>query len=158
MTFGMERPAHKDSESSVTSRHSPVSTDSAVVKPQANSQGKGKGNASTSSHKEAAHWTVEEEAAFLDVLYQNKSGTDGMNFPKTTYSKAVRTLAEKFKGQKGGEKNESACKTKFHVLKSAYRVAVDLRFGGSSSGFTWTDDGEACIDDSSASAWVGYVK
>ncbi|KAG2042891.1 hypothetical protein BDR03DRAFT_1059223 [Suillus americanus] len=129
-----------------------------VVEPQANSQGKGKGNASPSSRKEAARWTVEEEAAFLNVLYQNKLGTDGMNFPKVTCSKAVQTLAEKFEDQKGGEKNESACKTKFRVLKSAYHVAVDLRFGGSLSGFTWTDDGGACIDDSSASTWAGYVK
>ncbi|KAG2034768.1 hypothetical protein BDR03DRAFT_984191 [Suillus americanus] len=99
-----------DSELSVPSRHSLISMDSAVVEPQANSQGKG--NASTSSHKEAAHWMVKEEAAFLNVLYQHKSGTDGMNFPKATYSK----------------------------------VSHGQMMGG------------ACIDDSSASAWAGYVK
>ncbi|KAG2359667.1 hypothetical protein BDR07DRAFT_1488023 [Suillus spraguei] len=69
---------------------------------------------------------------------------------------AAASLAQKFPDQKGGKKTDAACKTKFSSLKSSYNAAVDLRCGVSSSGFTWTDDGGACIDDNSASAWAGY--
>ncbi|KAG1777121.1 hypothetical protein EV702DRAFT_1045520 [Suillus placidus] len=144
MTFGSAGPGkHKDS---------------GAVESQQHPQWKGKGKGKTSNRKEAAVWTVEEEAALLDFLYRNRMGTDGVTFNKKVYLAAAASLAQQYTDQKGGKKTYAACKTKFSSLKSSYNAAVDLRFGGSLLGFMWTDDGGACIDDSSASAWAGYVK
>ncbi|KAG1792390.1 uncharacterized protein BJ212DRAFT_1299872 [Suillus subaureus] len=81
-----------------------------------------------------------------------------MTYPKATYMKAARVLAEQFQDQKGGEKNDTACKMKFSALKTSYHAAADLRFGGSSSGSMWTDDGGLAWTIAQLSAWVGYVK
>ncbi|KAG2342749.1 hypothetical protein BDR05DRAFT_1025627 [Suillus weaverae] len=156
MTFGSAGPGkHKDSDSSHRSR---VSTDSGAVEPQQHPQGKGEGKGKTSNHKEAAVWTVKEEVSLLDFLYCNKMGMDGVTFNKKVYLAAAALLTQQYTDQKGGKKTYAACKTKFSSLKSSYHAAVDLKFGGLSLGFTWTDDGGACIDDSSASVWAGYVK
>jgi hypothetical protein len=138
---------HSASPRSPCSHHSEDST-SGVTDSQPKSRGR----------KEAAHWRLEEETAFLQFLYDNKSGTDGATFPRKTYSAASAHLIEKFKNQKGGIKTYSACTTKFSTLKKAYDAARALKTGGSSSGFTWTDEGGATIDKDTASAWAGYVR
>ncbi|KAG2352111.1 hypothetical protein BDR07DRAFT_1499209 [Suillus spraguei] len=82
-----------DSDSSLASCRSRVSADSGAVESQQNSQakGRGKGKGKGSNCKEAAVWTVEEEAAFLNFLYENKTGTDGVAFSKKVYLAAAVT-------------------------------------------------------------------
>ncbi|KAG2370125.1 hypothetical protein BDR07DRAFT_1371126 [Suillus spraguei] len=111
-----------------------------------------------SGRKEATHWKLEEETTLLRYLYDNRSGTDGTTLPKRIYTGASAHLAEVFKKQKGGAKTYSACKTKFSSLKKAYLTTQALKVSGSSSGFTWTQEGGATIDKDTASTWAGYVK
>src|SRR6267154_5574462 len=86
---------------------------------------------SRSGHKEAACWVVEEEVALLRYLYDNKTGTDGVNFPKKTYMVASVHLAGEFTNQKGGLKTDGACRSKFSSLKQGYIAAQDLKVGRS---------------------------
>ncbi|KAG2741717.1 hypothetical protein P692DRAFT_20750091 [Suillus brevipes Sb2] len=107
---------------------------------------------------EPAHWRLKEEISFLRYLYDNRTGTDGLTFPKKTYMGAAVHIAQEFKNQKGGLKTDGVCKSKFSSLKSGYFAAQAIKTGGLASGFTWTDKEGATIDEHTASAWAGYVK
>ncbi|KAG2126045.1 hypothetical protein DEU56DRAFT_759012 [Suillus clintonianus] len=123
-----------DSESTVSrSNRSGDSTSGA-----ASSQTKPKGR------KVAAHWKLEEEVSLLKYLYENRTGTDGLTFPKKTYMGAAAHIAQQFQNQKGGPKTNGVCKTKFSALRT--------------SGFTWMVEKGATIDEHTTSAWAGYVK
>lgn len=136
-----------DSDQSLASH---ISGDPTGGEPGSQSQPKGR--------KEPAHWRLEEEVSFLRYLYDNRTGTDGLTFPKKTYMGAAVHIAQEFKNQKGGLKTDGVCKSKFSSLKSAYFAAQAIKVGGSASGFTWTDKEGATIDENTASAWAGYVK
>jgi hypothetical protein len=139
------------SDSSTTSQHS-LRSGGSVVEPDSQPQSQ------PASRKQAAQWLFPEEAAFLQHLRDNMSGTDGLTFQRKVFTGAATLLAANFTDQRGGLKTAAACVSKLNTLKSQYFAAKELKYGGSSSGFTWSEDGGACIDEDSLSVWKGYLK
>ncbi|KIJ07475.1 hypothetical protein PAXINDRAFT_19339, partial [Paxillus involutus ATCC 200175] len=72
----------------------------------------------TTTRKKPAHWTVEEERAFLGFLQGELSKFSDGNFRKPAFTAAAKFLTDKFplrsiNGEMAGEKTWETCDRKF---------------------------------------------
>ncbi|KAJ6448294.1 hypothetical protein C8R45DRAFT_1115377 [Mycena sanguinolenta] len=113
----------------------------------------------TSSHPVAldgknAIWTHADTVKFLDFLISKSSAAgDGGNFKMSTFNAAAKFLNET--RERGGHKTGKGCSNKYKNLRSTLAVVEHLKYHA--SGFTYSDEKGADIDDASASAWDTYI-
>ncbi|KIK92110.1 hypothetical protein PAXRUDRAFT_148043, partial [Paxillus rubicundulus Ve08.2h10] len=110
--------------------------------------------------KKAAHWTVEEETAFLGFLQGKLSKFSDGNFRKPEFTAATNFLMAKFplhsiNGEMAGEKTSEMCNCKFKSFKQSYHAVVDLK---NTSRFMYCDKLGARIMDDTKEIWTQYVK
>ncbi|KIK73616.1 hypothetical protein PAXRUDRAFT_177958 [Paxillus rubicundulus Ve08.2h10] len=92
------------------------------------------------TRKKAAHWTVEEETAFLGFLQGELSKFSDGNFRKPAFTAAANFLMAKFplcsiNGEMAGEKTLEMCDCKFNSqFKQLYHAVVNLK---NASGFMY---------------------
>ncbi|KAK7019604.1 hypothetical protein R3P38DRAFT_3398370 [Favolaschia claudopus] len=116
----------------------------------------GNSTPSQTSSQPNADWSKPEIHAMLDHLILPRvkaQAGDGGLFPMTVFTEVSAVLAPLH--QKGGLKTAKVCHNKYTQLRGTSKVVEHV---AGNSGWAWSDEHGACIDDTTKSTWDDYVR
>ncbi|KAG1775592.1 hypothetical protein EV702DRAFT_1046719 [Suillus placidus] len=108
------------------------------------------------SRRPASPWDVEQEKAFTVFLVTRKSEAgDTMSFRNTVFTDAAIHINTKFPNQKGPQKSQSSCRSKWAALKKSYNTVKNIK---TLSGSSWSDESGISLTPETSGAWEAHLK